>query len=216
MSAAEPAPHAAIETILRRAPVIAVYSPASVEEAVAAARALVRGGLPVIEVTLRGPQAMPALRAIVERVDGAVVGAGTVLTPAQLAEVRDVGAAFAVSPGATPDLLAAGRDLAFPYLPAVATGSELMAGLAAGYRCFKLFPAEAIGGAALLRSFAGPFPQARFCPTGGIGARTAPDYLALPNVLCLGGSWLTPKDALAAGDWSRIEALAREAAALRA
>ncbi|MBB5014748.1 bifunctional 4-hydroxy-2-oxoglutarate aldolase/2-dehydro-3-deoxy-phosphogluconate aldolase [Rehaibacterium terrae] len=204
-----------IEAILARAPVVPVYTPADAAEAVAVARALVRGGLPVIEITLRGAHALEAMRRVVREVPEAVVGAGTVLTPTQLQAVREAGAAFAVSPGATPALLAAARSADFPYLPAVATGSELMAGLEAGYRCFKLFPAVAIGGPALLRAFAGPFPQARFCPTGGITPQTAADYLALPNVVTLGGSWLTPARTLAAGDFAHVEALAREAVRLR-
>jgi 2-dehydro-3-deoxyphosphogluconate aldolase / (4S)-4-hydroxy-2-oxoglutarate aldolase len=132
-----------------------------------------------------------------------------------LQDAVNAGAAFAISPGATPDLLAAGRRAAIPYLPAVATASELMCGLAAGYRFFKFFPAHVAGGVAGLKAFNGPFADARFCPTGGVTPSTANTYLELPNVLCVGGSWLTPLDLQAAGDWGQIEALARAAAALR-
>ncbi len=205
----------AIAEILQLAPVMPV---ATIDEAATAAdlaRALVRGGIRVIEVTLRTPEALHAIEAIAAAVPEIRVGAGTVLSAADLRAAADAGASFAISPGATRELLAAGRDSGIPYLPAVATASELMAGLAAGYHCFKLFPANVAGGIAALKGFAGPFPEARFCPTGGITAQTASSYLDLPNVLCVGGSWLTPKDALAARDWGCIEALAREAAATR-
>jgi 2-dehydro-3-deoxyphosphogluconate aldolase / (4S)-4-hydroxy-2-oxoglutarate aldolase len=204
-----------IGSLLARAPVIPVYTPNDPDEAVSVAAALVRGGLPVIEVTLRGPAGLPALAAIVERVPGAFVGAGTVLDPAQLRDARSAGAVFAVSPGSRAQLSAAAKDAGFPYLPAVATASELMSGLAAGFDCFKLFPAAIVGGSVLLRSFAGPFPAARFCPTGGISAASAGEYLKLPNVLCIGGSWLTSPELLAARDWAGIESLARAARALR-
>lgn len=211
MSGAE----AALDAVLDRAPVIAVFSPrCPPAAAVAAARALVRGGLPVIEVTLRGDGALAALAAIAREVPDAIVGAGTVLDGRQLAAAADAGARFAVSPGSTPALLAAAGDAALPLLPGIATASELMAGLAAGWTRFKLFPAAAVGGPALLRAFAGPFPQVRFCPTGGITLATAPDYLGLANVACIGGSWLTPDELIGAGDWPAIEALACAAAAL--
>lgn len=200
-----------IGALLARAPILPVYAPSSAEEAVAVARALVRGGLPVIEVILRGPQALPAIAAIAAEVPEAEVGAGTVLDPTRFEAARTAGARFAVSPGSTPALLSHAIDTGFPYLPAVATASELMRGLEAGFTCFKLFPAAA-GGTALLSSFAGPFPQARFCPTGGIVPDAAADYLRLPNVLTLGGSWLTPRAVVLARDWARVEALAREAA----
>ena len=211
MSAAE----SPLRALLRRAPVIPVYTPGPPEQAVRVARALVEGGLPVIEVTLRNAGALAALRAMAEAVPEAVAGAGTVLDARQLDAARAAGARFAVSPGATPDLLAAAAASDTPFLPGIATASELMRGLEHGLDTFKFFPAAAAGGPALLSAFAGPFPQVRFCPTGGISAQTAPDYLRLPNVLCLGGSWLTPADAVAAGDWARIAALARAAAALR-
>jgi 2-dehydro-3-deoxyphosphogluconate aldolase/(4S)-4-hydroxy-2-oxoglutarate aldolase len=205
----------ALDAVLDRAPVIAVFSPRCPPvAAVAAARALVSGGLPVIEVTLRGSGALAALAAIAREVPEAVVGAGTVLDGRQLASAIDAGAQFAVSPGSTPALLAAAADAPIPLLPGVATASELMAGLAAGWTRFKLFPASAVGGPALLRAFGGPFPQVRFCPTGGITLASAADYLGLANVACIGGSWLTPDAVIAAADWPGIEALARAAAAL--
>ena len=204
-----------LRTLLRHAPVIPVYTPASVEEAVQVAQALVRGGLPVIEVTLRTPAALDAIRAIARDVPGAIVGAGTVLDAAQVDAVRAAGAAFGVSPGATPRLLAAITANELPFLPGIATASELMQGLEAGLDTFKFFPAVPAGGVAMLSSFAGPFPQVRFCPTGGITPASAPEFLAQPNVLCIGGSWLTPKGLLAQKDWSAIEHLARATAALR-
>ena len=204
-----------LRALLRHAPVIPVYTPASVEEAVRVASALVRGGLPVIEVTLRTPAALDAIRAVARDVPGAIVGAGTVLDAAQVEAVRAAGAAFGVSPGATPRLLAAIKANQLPFLPGIATASELMQGLEAGLDTFKFFPAVPAGGVAMLSSFAGPFAQVKFCPTGGITPDTAPDFLRLPNVICLGGSWLTPKAAITAGDWATIEMLARGAAALR-
>jgi len=179
------------------------------------ARALVRGGIRVIEVTLRTPVALRAIEVIAREVPEITVGAGTVLSVADLQSSAEAGAAFAISPGATPALLAAGGNGPIPYLPAIATASELMAGLAAGYRCFKFFPAGAAGGVTMLSSFAGPFPEARFCPTGGISQATVKSYLDLPNVLCAGGSWLTPADAVARKDWPVIESLAAKAAASR-
>lgn len=195
--------------LLRRAPVIAVYTPVSVDEAVQVAGALVRGGLPVVEVTLRTPAALAAMRAMIERVPGVVVGAGTVLSADQLEAVHSAGAAFAVSPGATPALLAAAVERGLPFLPGVATASELMQAMEAGLDCLKFFPALQAGGPAMLQAWAGPFPQLRFCPTGGITADTAADYLRLPNVSCVGGSWLTPRSLLDAADWAGVEALAR-------
>jgi 2-dehydro-3-deoxyphosphogluconate aldolase/(4S)-4-hydroxy-2-oxoglutarate aldolase len=204
-----------LDLILQTAPVIPVYSPDAVDTAVEVARALVRGGLRVIEVTLRNTVAMDALRAIATQVPDAIVGAGTVLTKTQLDEACAAGAGFLVSPGCTTALLAASATTDVPLLPGIATASELMLGLAAGLRRFKFFPAAPAGGTAMLRAFAGPFPHVRFCPTGGITPDTAPDYLALPNVACIGGSWLTPADAIAASDWLRIERLAQAAARLR-
>jgi 2-dehydro-3-deoxyphosphogluconate aldolase / (4S)-4-hydroxy-2-oxoglutarate aldolase len=205
-----------IDQVLARAPVVPVLSIARVEDAVPLARALVDGGLPVLEVTLRTEAAIGAIRAIREHVPEAAVGAGTVLNARDLSAVEAAGAGFAISPGATDALYAAARDARIPLLPGIATASELMHGMELGYQRFKFFPAESSGGIAALKAFAGPFAQAKFCPTGGIDPARAPAYLALPNVITVGGSWMVPADALAAGDWPRIAQLAREAAALRA
>ncbi|TVS02558.1 MAG: bifunctional 4-hydroxy-2-oxoglutarate aldolase/2-dehydro-3-deoxy-phosphogluconate aldolase [Rhodobacteraceae bacterium] len=195
------------------APVIPVLVVSDLAQARPLAEALVAGGLPVLEVTLRTDCALDAIAAMAE-VEGAVVGAGTVLSPAQMTEVRAAGASFAVSPGATSALLDASRIEALPLLPGAQTCSEIMYLLEQGYNVQKFFPAEAIGGAAALASIGAPLPQATFCPTGGISAERAPDYLALSNVACVGGSWVVPKAALAEGDWSAITALARDAATL--
>lgn len=200
----------AILSILARSrPVMTVLTVNNVTEAVSTARALVAGGLPSIEITLRTSAGLEAIRAIATEVEGALVGAGTVLTPAEMRGAEKAGAVFAVSPGSTATLLAAGKDSAMAYLPAIATASELMAGLEAGYEAFKLFPATAVGGVGLLKSLGGPFPKVRFCPTGGIDLSTASAFLALPNVACIGGSWLTPAQAIASGDWQGIESAAR-------
>ncbi len=204
-----------IDQVLSRAPIVPVLSIARVEDAVPLARALVGGGLPVLEVTLRTEAAIGAIRAIRDQVPGASVGAGTVLTARDLSAVEAAGATFAISPGATEALYAAAADANIPLLPGIATAGELMRGLELGYQRFKFFPAESSGGVAALKSFAGPFAQAKFCPTGGIDAAKAPSYLVLSNVITVGGSWMVPADALAGGDWQRIEKLAREAAALR-
>ncbi|MBP1474859.1 bifunctional 4-hydroxy-2-oxoglutarate aldolase/2-dehydro-3-deoxy-phosphogluconate aldolase [Frateuria sp. MAH-13] len=205
-----------IERTMRRAPVIPVVVIEDARAAVPMARALVAGGVPAIEVTLRTAAALEAVRAIAAEVEGAVVGVGTVLSEADLRAAYEAGARFAVSPGATSRLLDAASDIPLPLLPGAATASEAMALLERGYRYLKFFPAVPAGGAKLLAAWAGPLPQLRFCPTGGISAATAGDFLALPNVLCVGGSWLTPADKLAAGDWAGIEALARAAARLGA
>lgn len=184
-------------------------------QAVPLARALARGGLTVLEITLRTEAALAAIEAIAEALPEVTVGAGTVLSRAQMQAAAERGCRFAVSPGATPALLDAAEALGMPFLPGAATASEAMALAERGYLRQKLFPAEAVGGMALLKSLAEPLPQVRFCPTGGIDAAKAPAYLALKNVACIGGSWVAPKDALAAGDWDRIERLAAEAVALR-
>jgi 2-dehydro-3-deoxyphosphogluconate aldolase/(4S)-4-hydroxy-2-oxoglutarate aldolase len=204
-----------IEPFLRLSPVMPVVVIEDADTAPDLARALLRGGIRVIEVTLRTSAALRAIEAIARAAPDIAVGAGTVLSVADLQAAVNAGATFAISPGSTPALLEAGRNAAIPYLPAVATASEVMIGLAAGYRCFKFFPAGAAGGIPMLKSFAGPFPEARFCPTGGITQSTVRSYLELPNVLCAGGSWLSPADALASRDWARIEALAAAAAASR-
>jgi 2-dehydro-3-deoxyphosphogluconate aldolase/(4S)-4-hydroxy-2-oxoglutarate aldolase len=197
-------------------PVIPVVTLADAATAVGLAQALVRGGVCVIEVTLRNDQGLKAIAAIARQVPQMMVGAGTVLSMDDLRAAADAGAAFAVSPGATAGLLAQARTVALPYLPSVATPSELMAALEAGYRYLKFFPATAAGGFEMLRALASPFPQVRFCPTGGITLESAAQYLRLPNVLCVGGSWLAPAEAIARRDWARIESLATGAAALRA
>ncbi|BDH04054.1 bifunctional 4-hydroxy-2-oxoglutarate aldolase/2-dehydro-3-deoxy-phosphogluconate aldolase [Streptomyces seoulensis] len=202
-------------SVLDLAPVLPVVVLSDAADAVPLARALVAGGLPAIEVTLRTPAALDGIRAIAEEVPEAVVGAGTVITPEQVTRCVTAGARFLVSPGWTETLLAAMRGSGVPFLPGVSTASEVVALLERGVREMKFFPAQAAGGAAYLKSLAGPLPDARFCPTGGIVEASAPEYLALPNVGCVGGSWMVPADAVAAGDWARIEELARGAAGLR-
>jgi 2-dehydro-3-deoxyphosphogluconate aldolase/(4S)-4-hydroxy-2-oxoglutarate aldolase len=169
----------------------------------------------VIEVTLRTPPALEAITRIAADVPDAVIGAGTVVRPEDAERSAAAGARFLVSPGCTPRLQAAMVATGLPFLPGVATASEAIALLEGGITALKFFPAEAAGGTAYLKSLAGPLPQIRFCPTGGVGQRNAAEYLALPNVGCVGGSWLTPKDAVAQGDWARIESLAAQAASLR-
>ncbi|MGQ4268360.1 bifunctional 4-hydroxy-2-oxoglutarate aldolase/2-dehydro-3-deoxy-phosphogluconate aldolase [Nocardiopsis changdeensis] len=200
--------------ILALAPVMPVVVLHDAEAAVPLARALVAGGLPGIEVTLRTPAALGAIERIAAEVPEAVVGAGTVTTPELAGAAAEAGARFLVSPGATDTLAVAMADTGLPFLPGVSTVSEALTMLERGVSELKFFPAEAAGGAAFLKSLSGPLPGVRFCPTGGITPASAPDYLALPNVGCVGGSWLTPADAVAAGDWDRITGLAREAAAL--
>jgi len=200
-----------LDDILARAPVIPVLIIEEAADAVPLGRALVAGGLSVLEITMRTPVASECIARMVGEIEGAVVGAGTVLTGSMRQAVADVGAQFAVSPGLIED---EGAEGPIPLLPGVATATELMAGLAAGFNRFKLFPANIAGGLDALKAFASPFPQARFCPTGGVNAKNAADYLALPNVVCVGGSWVAPPDAVRAGDWARITALAREACAL--
>ncbi|MGW0333099.1 bifunctional 4-hydroxy-2-oxoglutarate aldolase/2-dehydro-3-deoxy-phosphogluconate aldolase [Streptomyces sp. NPDC003011] len=202
-------------SLLDLAPVVPVLVVEDAADAVPLARALVAGGLPVIEVTLRTPAALDAIRAVAREVPDAVVGAGTVLTPGQVTRAVAAGARFLVSPGWTDVLLTAMRGAGVPFLPGVSTTSEVVALLERGVREMKFFPAEAAGGTAYLRSLAGPLPRARFCPTGGIGPGNAPAYLALPNVGCVGGTWMLPGEAIAARDWGRVEALARAAAGLR-
>ena len=200
--------------LLDLAPVVPVVVLHDAEAAVPMAKALVAGGLPAIEVTLRTPAALDGVRRIAAEVPDAVVGVGTVLSAGGVADAVSAGARFLVSPGATPGLLDAMDRSGLPYLPGVATVSEMLTVLERGRTEMKFFPAEAAGGAAYLASVAGPLPQLRFCPTGGISAATASHYLALPSVPCVGGSWVTPADAVAAGDWARITGLAAEAAAL--
>lgn len=202
-------------SVLDLAPVVPVVVLDDAADAVPLARALVAGGLPAIEVTLRTPAALDAIRAIADGVPRAVVGAGTVVSAAGVADAVAAGARFLVSPGWTGGLLDAMTASGVPFLPGVATASEVVALLERGISEMKFFPAEAAGGTAYLKSLAGPLPGARFCPTGGISLASAPEYLALPNVGCVGGTWMLPPDAVAARDWGRVEALAREAAGLR-
>jgi 2-dehydro-3-deoxyphosphogluconate aldolase/(4S)-4-hydroxy-2-oxoglutarate aldolase len=199
--------------ICRLAPVVPVLVIDDLALAAPLARALVAGGLPALEVTLRTACALDAIRVMAE-VPGGVVGAGTLLTPADVKAAKAAGAMFGVSPGATDRIIAACEDEGLPLLPGAATASEIMALLERGYTVQKFFPAEQAGGAAYLKSIGSPLPQVRFCPTGGISLKIAPDYLALKNILCVGGSWVAPKEAMAKGDWAAVTTLAAEAAAL--
>jgi 2-dehydro-3-deoxyphosphogluconate aldolase / (4S)-4-hydroxy-2-oxoglutarate aldolase len=208
-------PQAGLEAVLMQAPVVPVIVIEDVKQAVPLARALVKGGLPVLEITLRTDVAIDCIKAIIAEVQGAVVGAGTVLTPKQLRECEKIGCAFAVSPGATGKLLGEAEDRNIALLPGGVTASECMALLEWGYTIQKFFPAEPAGGIAYLSSLASPLPQVKFCPTGGITPILAPKYLELANVITVGGSWMLPKGIVAAGDWKAIEKLAREAADLR-
>lgn len=202
-----------VAEICALAPVIPVLTVPDAARAEGLARALVAGGLPALEVTLRTPAALEAMRAMAG-VPGAVVGAGTLMTPEDVRAAKAAGARFGVSPGFTERLLDAAEAAGLPLLPGVATPGEAMRAAERGLGVLKFFPAEQNGGAAVLAAWAAPLARLRFCPTGGVSARNAPDYLRLPNVACVGGSWVAPADAVAAGDWARIEALAREAAAL--
>ena len=200
--------------VMQDAPVIPVIVLQDVAHAVPMARALVAGGIRMLEVTLRTPQALACMEAIANEVPGAVVGAGTVRSAADAAAAARAGAQFAVSPGYTRTLGQACRDQGLSLLPGVATGSEILMAQEDGYTELKFFPAMQAGGPAMLKAWAGPFFDVKFCPTGGVTPGNAAEFLALPNVACVGGSWLVPADALAQGDWARIEALAREAAHL--
>jgi 2-dehydro-3-deoxyphosphogluconate aldolase / (4S)-4-hydroxy-2-oxoglutarate aldolase len=204
-----------IAAIAARAPVIPVLTIDRLDDAVPLAGALVAGGLPVLEITFRTGVALEALAAIAREVPEAIVGAGTVLDETQLRQALDAGARFGVSPGCTAALAKAVRASGLPFLPGVQTVSEALALREQGFRLLKFFPADAAGGTTWLKAVAAPLAGLRFCPTGGIGIETAPAYLALPNVACVGGSWVAPRDAVAASDWSRIEHLAAAAAALK-
>jgi len=204
-----------IAAIAARAPVIPVLTIDRLADAVPLARALARGGLPVLEVTLRTGVALEALAAMAREVPEAVIGAGTVLEAAQLRQAIDAGARFGVSPGCTAALAQAVKAAGLPFLPGVQTVSEALALREQGFRLLKFFPADAAGGTAWLKAAAAPLADVRFCPTGGVGIETAPSYLTLPNVACVGGSWVAPRDAVAAGDWARVERLAASAAALK-
>ena len=204
-----------VDEVFALAPVIPVLAIDRIEDALPLCRALADNGLPVLEITLRTACALDAIASVARELPHACVGAGTVLSATDLAKVTEAGARFAISPGATDTLFNAAKTSAVPLIPGIATASELMRGLEHGWRRFKFFPAESSGGIAALKGFGGPLPMARFCPTGGIDAAKAPNYLALPNVACVGGSWMVPADAVKAGDWARIGALASEAASLR-
>ncbi len=200
--------------VMRDAPVIPVIVIDDAAHAVPLARALVAGGIRMLEVTLRTPAALDAIRAIAQEVPEAVAGAGTVRSAEDAKAAAAAGARFAVSPGFTVSVGRACRDLGLPLLPGVATGSEIMMAQEEGYDALKFFPAMQAGGPAMLKAWGGPFFDVTFCPTGGVSPQNAGEFLALPNVACVGGSWLTPPEAMAAGDWGRITALAREAAGL--
>ena len=200
--------------VMALCPVIPVLTIEKASDAVPLARALVAGGLTVLEITLRTPAAIEAIALIAREVPDAVTGAGTVLNARDWERAEKAGAQFIVSPGLTDPLMEVAAGSALAFLPGVATAGELMRGLDAGLTSFKFFPAETSGGAPALKALYGPFADIRFCPTGGITAKTAPDYLALPNVVCVGGGWVAPNDAIASGDWGRITELARAASAL--
>lgn len=204
----------ALRAILSLAPVIPVIILDDIAAARPMAEALVAGGLPILEVTLRTKNALKVMEEMA-KVEGAIVGAGTLRAAEQMRQSVDVGCRFMVSPGASPRLLDAADDIAIPLLPGIGTPTEAMTAAERGYSFLKFFPAEALGGAPVLKAFASPLPDITFCPTGGIDLEKAKTYLALPNVICVGGSWIIPADAIAAGDFGRIEKLAREAAGLK-
>ena len=204
-----------IREILALAPVIPVLVVDDLKSAAPLARALYDGGLKVLEITLRTPVALDVIAAMRKAVPDAVIGAGTLTTPADFKRCESVGAQFAVTPGLSPELAAAAQGVNYPLLPGVATASEILGALHVGLDTLKFFPAQQAGGIPMLQAFGGPFADIRFCPTGGISRETAPGFLKLPNVLCVGGSWVAPAAMVKAGDWAGIEALARDAAALK-
>lgn len=201
--------------VMRTSPVIPVIAIDDLDHAIPLARALVAGGIRVLEVTLRTEHGLPAIRAMAREVEGAIIGVGTLTHQDEFAKARDAGAVFGVSPGLTPSLIDGARTSGLPLLPGVMTPSEVMAAREQGFRQLKLFPAVPAGGVGMLNAIAGPLADITFCPTGGISLETAPQFLACRNVACVGGSWLTPKDAMQAGDWDRITQLAKQASALR-
>jgi 2-dehydro-3-deoxyphosphogluconate aldolase/(4S)-4-hydroxy-2-oxoglutarate aldolase len=214
MTTTNPTPLTALQ-VMQDAPVIPVIVLHDVAHAVPLARALLAGGIRMLEITLRTPQALDCMSAIAAQVPDAVVGAGTVRTRADAQAAALAGARFAVSPGYTPEVGKACRDAGLPLLPGVATGSEIMAAQQDGYSALKFFPAMQAGGVAMLKAWSGPFTDARFCPTGGVTQANAKELLALPNVVCVGGSWLVPNEAMVQGNWERITQLAKEAVGLR-
>lgn len=195
--------------VMTATPVVPVIVVDNVEQAVNLGKALVAGGVPVLEVTLRTDAALEAITALRKEVPDAIVGAGTVCSRAQYIQAVEAGSQFIISPGLTPDLLAVGKECDIPYLPAVATISDILLGLEYGYDHFKFFPAEVNGGVKALKAFSGPMPHIRFCPTGGINEKNYKDYLALESVLCVGGSWIVPTDLVQAGNWDEITELAK-------
>lgn len=199
------------ETLFNQGPVVPVIVVKDLADAVPMAKALVAGGIKVLEVTLRTPIALDAIRLLAKEVPDAIVGAGTITTPEQLQQCIAAGAKFAISPGLTRELLQAGKDASIPLIPGIASISELMEGVSLGYSHFKFFPAEAAGGVKALKSIYGPFADVCFCPTGGINDSNFMDYLALPNVKCVGGSWIVPDDAIIQKDWQRITQLCQAA-----
>lgn len=204
-----------IDKIVQVAPVIPVMVVERLEDAVPLAQALYNGGLKVLEITLRTPVALDAIRAMVDALpDDAVIGAGTIVTPDDLKKAVDAGSTFLVSPGTTAELIEAAKASDVPLLPGIATPSEAMNLLAHGFTHMKFFPAESAGGVSMVKSIGGPLPQITFCPTGGINLAKAPEYLSLPNVACVGGTWMAPKELIAEKRWDEIEKLAREAAQL--
>lgn len=203
-----------IRSFLALAPVIPVLTVEKVEHAVPLAQALSAGGLRVLEVTLRTSACLPAIEAMRKAVPEAVVGVGTITRAQDFVAAGSAGAQFGVSPGLTVEIANAAKTAAFPLLPGIMTPTELIAGLGWGFTTFKLFPAQQAGGVNMLKALAGPFPDVVFCPTGGITRATAPEFLSLPNVTCIGGSWVAPADKVRAGDWRAIEELARDAASL--
>ena len=204
----------AIRQICKTAPVIPVLVVEQLQHAQPMAQALISGGLPVLEVTLRTPVALDAIRVMAE-VEGGIVGAGTILTPEDLRAAKQAGAVFGVSPGATEKLLQAAAEEDFMLLPGAATGSEVMRLMEYGYDTMKFFPAEAAGGINMLKSLGGPLPQVAFCPTGGVNPQNVSQYLALSNVLCVGGTWVTPAEQVKAGDWAAIKQLALQASQVK-
>ncbi len=202
-------------SILKSQPVMPVLIIEKLEDAVPLARALAAGGLKAIEITMRTACALDAIKAVAEESPDTLVGAGTILTPADYAAAVKAGSKFIVSPGATPALFAAAKDSDVPFLPGTSTASEIMKAREEGLRTVKFFPAEQSGGAPFLKAISSPIADMSFCPTGGISLKNAKDYLSLPNVVCVGGSWVAPKELVAAGDWAWITKLAAEAAALR-
>lgn len=203
-----------LRAVLRRAPVIPVLTVTRLAQAVPLAEALVAGGLTVLEVTLRSPIALEVISAMRRAVPDAIVGVGTLVRPEQFAQAADAGAQFGVSPGLTAALAAASASVDYPLLPGVMTPSELLAARALGFSTCKLFPAQQAGGIGMLKALHAVFPDVAFCPTGGVSRQNAAEFLAQPNVLCVGGSWVAPRDALEAGDWQQVRDLAADAAKL--